>query len=145
MPNIESRISVLEKWAAAAAVRQRLYKPYSEICIKSISQDRACVRHHPKGNYGVTAELDEMTVSEAIDTACRMEGAVFVRMMFSPEWIHSFLITSDLYTPEQKQKLKEADILRWPNEISWLYQQEAPDRLISTIAAIPQNFCINGG
>ncbi len=141
---ITHRLEILERWSAAEAARLALHAPYTEVRVCSISQDRARVVHHPEGNYGVSDRLDEIPILEAVSTALRLEGAVLVRMEFSPEWLHCFIMASDLYTPEQKQRTKTAHLDLWP-EISWLYEQENPDTLISGIAAIPQNFRIKGG
>lgn len=134
---ITHRLEILERWAAAEAARLALYAPYTEVRVCSISQDRARVVHHLEGNYGVSDRLDEIPILEAVSTALRL-------MEFSTEWLHCFIMASDLYTPEQKQRTKTAHLDLWP-EISWLYEQENPDTLISGIAAIPQNFRIKGG
>lgn len=85
---ITHRLEILERWSAAEAARLALHAPYTEVRVCSISQDRACVVHHPEGNYGVSDRLDEIPILEAVGTALRLEGAVFVRMEFSPEWLH---------------------------------------------------------
>lgn len=141
---INRRLEVLERWSVAEATKRTLHAPYSEIRILSISKDVAHLLHHSQGNYGAADELGEMSIAEAAVRVLETEGAGFIRMEFSPEWLHCFIMASDLYTPEQKQRTKTDHLELWP-EISWIYERENPDTLISDIASIPQSFCIKGG
>lgn len=138
------RLERLKAIATKVAAEKARFAPYTEVRVRSISGDRVCLVHHERGNYGGTLEKTGLSVLEAVDLAREMEGAIFVIMMFSPEWVHSFYMASDLYTPEQKQLIKQQHFLLWPNEISWIYQQEAPEGLVLEIASIPQKFRIGG-
>lgn len=137
---IVARIAALEKLAARAAAERARYAPYSEVRVRPIIGNRADVVYHLRGNYGASEKTDGLTISEAFDCAAERGAPVFVHMVFSPEWVHSFYQTSDLYTPEQKAQFKEKDLAQWPDEIGWIYSQNHPDAIISTLAKCPQVF-----
>ncbi len=142
--SIKGRLEALEAMAAKAATEKARLAPYTEVRVLSISGDRACLVHHERGNCGGTLEKTGLSVSGAVDLAHEMEGEIYILMVFSPEWVHSFYMASDLYTPEQKQLTKQQHLSRWADEISWIYQQNNPDGLIQEIASIPQIFRIGG-
>lgn len=142
--SIIRRLERLKVIATKVAAEKARFAPYTEIRVRSIFRDVACLVHHEKGNYGGTLEKTGLSVSEAVDLAHEMEGKIYILMAFSPEWAHSFYMASDLYTSEQKQLIKQQNLSWWPNEISWIYQQDNPESLIREIASIPQNFRIGG-
>lgn len=142
--SIRGRLEALEAMAAKAATEKARLAPYTEVHVLSVSGDRACLVHHERGNCGKTLGKTGLSVSEAVDLAHEMEGEIYILMVFSPEWVHSFYMTSDLYAPEQKELIKQQHLSWWPDEISWIYQQNNPGGLIQKIASIPQNFRIGG-
>ena len=140
----EARIAALEKLAAQTAAKRARRRPYSEVCVHSIIRNEASVVYHPQGNYGGTEKTNGLTIAEAARDAKQNGAAVFVRMVFSPEWRHCLSQACDAYTDEQKARLKENDCARWPEEIMWIYAQDCPEKIISAISQIPQTFRLKG-
>lgn len=137
MRDIQKRIDAIQRKAEQIIEARARYEPFSTVRVQSVLTDKADVVFWPSGLYGDKEVSAPMTIFDAIQKA---KGAKrFVSMEFCPELRHAFLMTSPLYSDEQKANFKERDLHDYPS-VAAIYDDPNPEECISFLSKIPQSF-----
>lgn len=134
---IEKIMQQVEQLKAARAS----YEPFAELRVYSILNDEAALVFYRNGRAGGSGERSGiMSMAQAVELAGGLP--VWVNLMTCTEWIHAFYQRCDLYTDEQRERLKETDMQR--DEVRRLYDLDDAAAVIDLLAKLPQSFLITG-
>lgn len=110
------------------------HEPFSVIRIRSTFNDKADAVFYPYGLCGENEVSGITSIPEAIETARGRK--IYISMSLCREWWHAFVMTSPLYSDEQRAYFKDKDCLA----VAAIYDDPNPEECIRFLSKIPQSF-----
>ncbi len=140
MRDIHRRIDAIQRKAEQVMEARARYEPFSVIRIRSTFDDKADAIFYPCGLCGEKEVSGITSIPEAIDTA--RDRRIYISMSLCREWWHAFLMTSPLYSDEQKANFKERALHNYSEiaVIALIYDDPNPEECIRFLSKIPKSF-----
>lgn len=141
MSDGKKRIEKMLKQVEQIRAGRARYEPFVELRVYSILNDEAALVPYHNGQAGGPGERSGiMSMAQAVQLTGGLP--VWVNLMTCTEWLHAFYQRCDLYTDEQRERTREADMQH--DEVRQLYDLDDAEEVIDLLAKLPQSFMIKG-